>query len=62
MSLLSQSHLQNEGAACAWVEARVWPEGAVCAHCGVQERVRGYGRKEAALSPVERGGEVRSFA
>jgi transposase-like protein len=39
MSLLSQDHLQNEEAAYAWVEARIWPEGPVCAHCGEKERV-----------------------
>lgn len=38
MSLLSQKHLQEEEAAYAWVEARVWPEGPVCPHC--QEKVR----------------------
>ncbi|MFZ4807411.1 MAG: IS1595 family transposase [Hyphomicrobiaceae bacterium] len=39
MSLLSQKHLQNEEAAYAWVEARIWPNGAVCAHCGEDKRV-----------------------
>ena len=39
MSLLNQDHLQNEEAAYAWVEARIWPEGPVCAHCGEKERV-----------------------
>jgi transposase-like protein len=38
MSLLSQKHLQDEEAAYAWVEARVWPEGPVCPHC--QEKAR----------------------
>lgn len=38
MSLLSQKHLQDEKAAYAWVEARVWPEGPVCPHC--QEKAR----------------------
>lgn len=39
MSLLSQKHLQNEEAAYAWVEARVWPEGPVCPHCEEKKRV-----------------------
>lgn len=39
MSLLSQKHLQNEEAAYAWVEARVWPEGPVCPHCQEKARV-----------------------
>jgi transposase-like protein len=33
-SILSGKVLQNEAAAIAWVEARVWPEGPVCPHCG----------------------------
>ena len=33
-STLSASHLQNEEAAYAYVEARVWPEGPICPHCG----------------------------
>ncbi len=37
-SLLSMPHLQNEEAAYAFVEARIWPKGAVCPHCGCTER------------------------
>jgi transposase-like protein len=33
-SILSGKVLQNEAAAIAWVEARVWPDGPVCPHCG----------------------------
>ena len=33
MSLLSQDHLQNEEAAYAWVEARIWPNEPVVPHC-----------------------------
>ena len=33
-SVISDKHYQNEAAAYAWVEARVWPEGPVCPHCG----------------------------
>lgn len=39
MSLLSQKHLQNEEAAYAWVEARIWPKGPVCPHCGETSRI-----------------------
>jgi transposase-like protein len=39
MSLLSHKHLQDEEAAYAWVEARVWPEGPVCPHCQEKARV-----------------------
>ncbi len=38
-SILSARVLQNEAAAIAWVEARVWPEGPVCPHCGGVERI-----------------------
>ncbi len=37
-SLLSMRHLQNEEAAYAFVEARLWPKGAICPHCGGTER------------------------
>jgi transposase-like protein len=39
ISLLSQKHLQNEEAAYAWVEARVWPNGPVCPHCSGNDRI-----------------------
>ena len=39
MSLLSQKHLQNEEAAYAWVEARIWPNGAQCPHCFEKTRL-----------------------
>jgi transposase-like protein len=38
-SVLSGKHFQNEEAAYTWVEARVWPEGPVCPHCGGVERI-----------------------
>jgi transposase-like protein len=39
MSILSAPHFHNEEAAYAYVEARVWPEGPVCPHCGGVERI-----------------------
>jgi transposase-like protein len=39
MSVLSAPHFHNEKAAYAYVEARVWPEGPVCPHCGGFERI-----------------------
>lgn len=39
MSNLSATHFHNEEAAYAYVEARLWPQGAVCPHCGGMERV-----------------------
>lgn len=37
--LLSAPHFQNEGAAFAYVEARLWPTGPICHHCGERKRV-----------------------
>lgn len=34
-SALSAPYLQDEAAAFAYVEAKLWPEGPVCHHCGV---------------------------
>ena len=39
MSLLSAPHFHNERAAYAYVEARLWPNGPVCPHCGGVERI-----------------------
>lgn len=36
-SALSAKHFHDEPAAYRWVEARVWPNGRVCPHCGVVE-------------------------
>ena len=33
-SVLNAPHFQNEEAAFAYVEARLWPNGPVCPHCG----------------------------
>jgi transposase-like protein len=38
-SVLSEVHFQNEAAAFAYVEARLWPNGPTCHHCGERERV-----------------------
>src|SRR4051794_36354454 len=34
MSVLSAKAFQDEAAAYAWVESRVWPDGPICPHCG----------------------------
>jgi len=39
MSALSAPHFHNEEAAYEYVEARIWPNGAVCPHCGGVERI-----------------------
>ena len=38
-SKLSAPHFHNEDAAFAFVEARVWPEGPNCPHCGGVDRI-----------------------
>ncbi len=38
-SILSESVLQNETDAYAWVESRLWPNGPVCPHCGGFDRI-----------------------
>jgi transposase-like protein len=38
-SNLSSPHFHNEDEAFAYVEARIWPEGPTCPHCGGVERI-----------------------
>jgi transposase-like protein len=38
-SILTAPHFHDEEAAYAFVEARVWPRGAFCPHCGEAERI-----------------------
>lgn len=38
-SVLSAKHFHNEEAAYAYLEARVWPNGPTCPHCGGVERI-----------------------
>jgi transposase-like protein len=44
-SALSAPHFHSEEAAFAYVEARVWPQGAVCPHCGGFDRIGKMGGK-----------------
>jgi transposase-like protein len=37
-SIFDAKPLRNEEAAYAWVEARIWPNGRVCPHCGVVDK------------------------
>lgn len=48
-SALSAPHFHNEEAAYAYVEARVWPEGPVCPHCGGVERISKMGGKSTRI-------------
>jgi len=38
-SVLNAPHFQNEAAAFAYVEARLWPNGPVCPHCAETKRI-----------------------
>lgn len=49
MSPLSALHLHNEEAAYAYVEARIWPEGPVCPHCGGDERIGKFAGKSTRI-------------
>jgi transposase-like protein len=39
MSVLTEKHFHDEAAAYRFVEARVWPQGPVCPHCGGYDRI-----------------------
>ncbi|TIU43150.1 MAG: IS1595 family transposase, partial [Mesorhizobium sp.] len=39
MSVLSDPHFHDEAEAYKFVEARLWPNGPVCPHCGGFERI-----------------------
>jgi transposase-like protein len=49
MSVLSAPHLHNEQAAYAHVEARLWPNGPICPHCGGFERISKMGGKSTRI-------------
>lgn len=48
-SFLSQPHFHNEEAAYAYVEERIWPNGAVCPKCGVIGRSGKLGGKSTRI-------------
>jgi transposase-like protein len=48
-SILEAKVLQDEAAAYAWVEARVWPNGPVCPHCGGVDRLSKMGGKSTRV-------------
>jgi transposase-like protein len=49
VSALSAPHFHNEEAAYEYVEARIWPEGPVCPHCGGVERIGKMGGKSTRI-------------
>jgi transposase-like protein len=48
-SVLDAKALHDEAAAYAWVEARVWPNGPTCPHCGGVERISKMGGKSTRI-------------
>ena len=48
-SVLSDKHFHNEAEAYKWVEARVWPQGPTCPHCGGVERIS---KMEGKFNPL----------
>jgi len=48
-SILEAKVLQDEAAAYAWLEARIWPEGPVCPHCGGVDRISKMGGKSTRI-------------
>jgi transposase-like protein len=49
MSVLSAPHFHNEQAAYNYVEARLWPEGPICPHCGGVDRIGKMGGKSTRI-------------
>lgn len=49
MSILSAHHFHNEQAAYEFVQARLWPNGPVCPHCGSMERIGKMGGKSTRI-------------
>ena len=49
LSALSAAHFHSEEAAFAYVEARIWPEGPVCPHCGGYDRIGKMGGKSTRV-------------
>lgn len=48
-SLISVAHFQNEEAAYAFVEARIWPHGPICPHCQSRHRIGKMGGKATRI-------------
>lgn len=48
-SILDAKSFHDEAAAYAWVEARVWPNGPICPHCGGVERIGKLGGKSTRI-------------
>jgi transposase-like protein len=49
ISVIDAKALHNEAAAYAWVEARLWPNGPICPHCGGIARISKMGGKSTRI-------------
>ena len=48
-SVIDAKDLHGEAAAYAWVEARIWPNGPTCPHCGAVDRISKMGGKSTRI-------------
>jgi transposase-like protein len=48
-AIFNAPHFHDEEAAYAWVEARVWPQGPICPHCGSVERISKMGGQSTRI-------------
>ncbi len=55
MSILNAAHFHDEAAAFAELEAILWPDGPVCAHCGALDRI--YALKGVRTKPSKKNPE-----
>src|ERR1700720_2437281 len=49
MSVIDVKALHHESTAYAWVEARLWPNGPICPHCGGVDRISKMGGKSTRI-------------
>ena len=60
-SILSAPYFHNEEAAYEFVEARIWPHGPVCPHCGATGRISKMGGKSTRIGVYKRYGCRKPF-
>ena len=49
MSILSRPEFHDESKAYEYVEARIWPDGPICPHCGGYDRISKMGGKSTRI-------------
>lgn len=58
-SILSHAHFHSEEAAYAYIEARLWPHGPTCPHCGAVDRIYALEGVRGKPSKTEPEGKLR---